>query len=87
MIHGRSSELPIGTLVLADEERALSLLFGATGPGRGVTRKTKRTIIAAVRVAGVPDIAIEEALWLAGEVMGETPGPRRLESGAGKSNA
>ena len=87
VLDGRPGELPVGTLVVADEECALGLLFGATGSGRGVTRKTKRTIIVAVRVAGVPNIAIEEALWLAGEVMGGTPGPRRLESRAGKPNA
>ena len=54
---------------------------------RELAGRKKQTIIVAVRVAGVPDIAIEEALWLAGEVMGGTPGPRRLESRAGKPNA
>ena len=68
-LEGRPGELPAGTLVVADEARALGLLFGATASGRGVTRKTKRTIIAAVRVLGVPEIAVSEALWLASEVM------------------
>ena len=73
-LEGRPGELPPGTLVLADEERALGLLFGAIASGRGVTRRTKRTIIAAVQVAGVPDIAVEEALWLAGDVMAGADG-------------
>ncbi len=69
-LEGRPGELPPGTLVLADDERSLGLLFGATASGRGVTRKTKRTIIAAVQVAGVPEITVEEALWLAADAMG-----------------
>lgn len=73
-LEGRPGGLPAGTLVLADEERALGLLFGAIGSGRGVSRKTRRIIIAAVQVAGVPDVAVEEALWLAGDVMAGADG-------------
>ena len=47
----------------------LALLFGATASGRGVSPKTVRTILAAIQVKGVPDIAVEEALWLAASVM------------------
>ena len=36
---------PPGTLVIADEERPLALLFGATGDGRGVQPRTKRTLL------------------------------------------
>jgi DNA/RNA-binding domain of Phe-tRNA-synthetase-like protein len=68
-LEGRPGELPEGTLVVADERRPVSLLFGATAAGRGVGRETQRTSIAAIGVAGVPDIAIEEALWLAAEAM------------------
>jgi DNA/RNA-binding domain of Phe-tRNA-synthetase-like protein len=68
-LEGRPGELPPGTLVIADGRRPVSLLFGATASGRGVTRGTKRTAIAAIGVAGVPDIAIEEALWIAAEAM------------------
>jgi DNA/RNA-binding domain of Phe-tRNA-synthetase-like protein len=66
---GRSSALPKGTLVIADEKRPLEILFGATAEGRGVGAKTKRTLLAAIGVKGVPDIALEEALWLAGSAM------------------
>jgi DNA/RNA-binding domain of Phe-tRNA-synthetase-like protein len=69
VLEGRPGPLPPGTLVIADEARPLALLFGATGSGRGVTSKTSRTILAAIQVKGVPDIAVEEAVWLAASVM------------------
>ena len=68
-LEGRPSQLPDGTLVIADESRPLGLLFGATAEGRGVHPRTRRTIIAAVQVKGVPDIAVEEAVWLVASVM------------------
>ena len=68
-LEGRPGELPPGTLVIADEARPLALLFGAMGSGRGVSNKTKRTLICAIQVRGVPDIAVEEAIWLAAGVM------------------
>ena len=68
-LEGRPGPLPAGTLVIADDERPLGLLFGATGSGRGVHPRTKRTILAALQVKGVPDIAVEEAIWLAAGVM------------------
>ena len=64
-LEGRPGELPAGTLVIADEQRPVALLFGATGADRGVQPKTRRTLLVAIGVKGVPDIAIEEALWLA----------------------
>jgi DNA/RNA-binding domain of Phe-tRNA-synthetase-like protein len=68
-LEGRPGELPGGTLVVADAERPLSLLFGALAAGRGVGPKTKRTLLVAIQVAGVPAIAVEEALWLAAGVL------------------
>jgi DNA/RNA-binding domain of Phe-tRNA-synthetase-like protein len=70
-LEGRPGELPAGTLVIADEERPIALLFGATGANRGVQPRTKRTLLVAIGVKGVPDIAIEEALWLAAGVLEE----------------
>jgi DNA/RNA-binding domain of Phe-tRNA-synthetase-like protein len=70
-LEGRPGELPSGTLVIADEERPIALLFGATGAGRGVRPRTKRTLLAAIGVKGVPEIAIEEAIWLAAGVLEE----------------
>jgi DNA/RNA-binding domain of Phe-tRNA-synthetase-like protein len=68
-LEGRPGPLPEGTLVIADEARPLGLLFGAVGAGRGVTPRTTRTILVAVQVQGVPDVAVEEALWLASDVL------------------
>ncbi len=68
-LEGRPGDLPPGTLVIADEVRPVSLLFGAVASGRGVGRGTEHTVIAATGVAGVPEIAIEEALWIAAETM------------------
>ena len=31
--------------------------------------RTKRTMLVAVQVKGVPDIAVEEAIWLAADVL------------------
>jgi DNA/RNA-binding domain of Phe-tRNA-synthetase-like protein len=68
-LEGRPGDLPTGTLVVADQRRPLALLFGATASGRGVSRRTERMIIVAVGVRGVPEISVEEALWIAGEAI------------------
>lgn len=68
-LEGHPPELVGGTLVIADERRPLGLLFGATAERRGVQPETTRILISAIRVAGVPRIALEEALWLAAAVM------------------
>lgn len=68
-LEGRPGELPSGTLVIADEVRPVALLFGATGAGRGVHPKTERTLLCSVQVKGVPEISVEEALWLAAGVL------------------
>jgi DNA/RNA-binding domain of Phe-tRNA-synthetase-like protein len=56
-------ELPSGTLVFADSESSLGLIFGETAPGRGVQPETRRIAICAIQVQGVPDISVEEAIW------------------------
>lgn len=66
---GRASPLPPGTILVADEERALAILFGAVARGREVTKRTERSQLLAVGVKGVPDIALEEALWVAESAM------------------
>jgi DNA/RNA-binding domain of Phe-tRNA-synthetase-like protein len=66
---GRVSPLPDGTIVIADEQRPLAVLFGKKAEGRGVTSKTKRTALAAIGVRGVPDVALEEGLWIAASAM------------------
>jgi DNA/RNA-binding domain of Phe-tRNA-synthetase-like protein len=66
---GRQSPLPRDTIVIADEERPIAILFGPTAAGRGVQPSSERTALVAIRVKGVPDIALEEALWLAASAM------------------
>ncbi len=68
-LEGRPGELPAGTLVIADDQRPLALLFGALGAGRGVRPRTSRMLLVAIQVTGVPAIAVEEALWLATTVV------------------
>jgi DNA/RNA-binding domain of Phe-tRNA-synthetase-like protein len=66
---GLAGPLPDGTLVIADDERPLEVLFGDTAEGRGVGAGTERTLLAAIGVKGVPDIALEESLWVAASAM------------------
>jgi DNA/RNA-binding domain of Phe-tRNA-synthetase-like protein len=66
---GRVSPLPVGTIVAADEKRPLGILFDRTAKGRGVARGTSRVLLVAIGVRGVPDIAMEEALWVAGSAL------------------
>jgi DNA/RNA-binding domain of Phe-tRNA-synthetase-like protein len=61
--------LSAGQIVIADRERALGVLFADLDPACGVTPRTKRMLLAAVQVQGVPDIAIEEALWTVAEIV------------------
>ncbi len=42
-----------------------ALLFGSTGEGYGVEPESRRLAIVAVQVNGVPQIAVDEALWMA----------------------
>ncbi|HEY1591911.1 MAG TPA: phenylalanine--tRNA ligase beta subunit-related protein [Solirubrobacteraceae bacterium] len=61
--------LPAGRLVVADSVRAHSLLFGTIAQGHEVTRQTRRLALFSVAVEGVPAIHVEEALWIAIEVL------------------
>jgi len=68
-LEGRPNPLETGTLVIADESRPVAVLFGTTAEGRGVSPETERITLVAIRVGGVPEIAVEEALWLAATVL------------------
>jgi DNA/RNA-binding domain of Phe-tRNA-synthetase-like protein len=58
-----------GEIVTADDLGPLSVLFGETAPDRGVTPATERMVLAAVRVKGVPEVSVEEALWTVTEIL------------------
>lgn len=62
---GHPGEMAKGTLAIADESRPVGLLFGPTAEGFGVERGSRRIAVAAIQVKGVPQIAVEEALWMA----------------------
>jgi DNA/RNA-binding domain of Phe-tRNA-synthetase-like protein len=56
-------KLPSDTLVLADEEAAIGLIFGETARDWEVGSRSARIAICAIQVQGVPDISVEEAIW------------------------
>ena len=58
-----------GTLVVADERRPIGLLFGDPASGADPDGRTRRVAITAVQVRGVPDIAVEEAIWIVSSVL------------------
>jgi DNA/RNA-binding domain of Phe-tRNA-synthetase-like protein len=65
MLPDRSRELAQGTLTVADERTPVGLLFGGTAESREVSKETRRIAVVAVQVNGVPQVAAEEALWIA----------------------
>jgi DNA/RNA-binding domain of Phe-tRNA-synthetase-like protein len=65
------ADLAQGTLVLADESEPVGLLFGETAPGQRVEPGCNRVAIVAIQVNAVPQIAVEEALWLAAGELAE----------------
>jgi DNA/RNA-binding domain of Phe-tRNA-synthetase-like protein len=72
---GDSGAIPLrsGQVLVADSRRALAVLFGEMAPGCGVHPSTERMLLVAVRVKGVPEVSVEEALWVAAETVSESP--------------
>lgn len=66
---GQAAELAKGTLTIADEARPVAMLFGPAADGLEVDKRTRRIAVAAVQVKGVPQIAVEEALWMAASTL------------------
>ena len=66
---GEGRELRGGEIVVADAARPLAVLFGDTSEQRGVIPSTERMLLLAVRVKGVPDVSVEEALWTVAEIL------------------
>jgi hypothetical protein len=58
-------------VVVADSTRALAVLFGDTAEGCAVQWSSESMLLAAVRVKGVPEVSVEEALWVAVETVSE----------------
>ena len=62
-------ELEEGTIVLADDQRPLALIFGEAAPAVEVGKGTERVAVCAIQVQGVPDISVEEAIWTCAEAL------------------
>jgi DNA/RNA-binding domain of Phe-tRNA-synthetase-like protein len=58
-----------GRLVLSDEVGPLCDLFAEPEPEFAVTRGTRRIALVSVAVPGVPGIFVEEALWIASDIL------------------
>ena len=63
-----------GRVLISDEERPLAVLFGETAPACAVGRSTGRVLLTAIRVAGVPPVSVDEALWTAFDTLGGDSG-------------
>ena len=60
-------EVSQGTLVIADERGPIGRLFGEATDWNGIEPVSRRITIVAVQVAGVPQISVDEALWMAAD--------------------
>jgi len=72
---GRSPEapeLPPGRLVIADASAPLAVLFGELAPGHEPRARARRLVLFALQVAGVPDLYVEEALWMSSAALEST---------------
>ena len=66
---GRPAELAHGTLTVADANGPLALLFGGNSHSTPPEPGTRRIALVAVQVKGVPQAAVDEALWIASEAV------------------
>jgi DNA/RNA-binding domain of Phe-tRNA-synthetase-like protein len=58
------------TIVIADDEGPVAVLFAETAVARAtVTRATRRLALVAVAVPNVPQLFVEEALWIAWDIL------------------
>lgn len=58
-------------IVVADARRSLAVLFGETAEGRGVQPTTARMALCGIKVKGVPEVSVDEALWTVVAVLDE----------------
>ncbi len=64
-----ANEMPSGRLVVADDAGPVAVLFGEVADTRRPTAATKRLRVFALQVGGVPELHVEEALWLCADVL------------------
>lgn len=63
--------VPAGSLVVADGRRPQAVLFSDPPPARGVGQRTRQVLIFTLAVDGVPEIHVEEALWMVFDLLSE----------------
>jgi DNA/RNA-binding domain of Phe-tRNA-synthetase-like protein len=61
--------LSTGQIIVADQTRPVAVVLGDVAEDTGVTPVTERVVLCALSVKGVPRISVEEALWIAAEVL------------------
>jgi DNA/RNA-binding domain of Phe-tRNA-synthetase-like protein len=62
-----------GRIVLADEDGTLAVLFGEPTGRAALSRRTRRVALVAVAVPNVADVFVEEALWIAWDILRPAP--------------
>ena len=62
---GKPAKLAQGTLTIADGRAPLALLFGGPKADQALESDAAQIAIVAVQVKGVPQAAVDEALWIA----------------------
>lgn len=61
----KPAKLAQGTLTIADGRAPLALLFGGPRADQALESEASKILIVAVQVKGVPQAAVDEALWIA----------------------
>ncbi|MFL5780150.1 MAG: phenylalanine--tRNA ligase beta subunit-related protein [Thermoleophilaceae bacterium] len=69
LLGGDGRPLSSRQVVIADAEHAVAVLFADLAEGRGVHPQTERMRLASIQVKGVPDVSVEEALWIVAEML------------------
>lgn len=69
-------EVPPGRLLVTDAEAPVAVLFGDVVPSHRPHARTRRIRVFSLQVAGVPEIHVEEALWLCAEALHAAGDPR-----------
>jgi DNA/RNA-binding domain of Phe-tRNA-synthetase-like protein len=68
---GYAHDVPAGRLVLCDSGGPVAVLFGRMSERHVPRRGTERVRLASVQVPGVPEVHVDEALWLASHALSE----------------
>jgi DNA/RNA-binding domain of Phe-tRNA-synthetase-like protein len=73
LLGGSGRSLAGGQLAIADRACVVQVLFGDAADRVWPDRDTSRIALGALRVKGVPGVSVEEALWMAAELLQNEP--------------